>query len=95
MNGRPSGRDVVLTPRKTEVVRLVAEGLSNKEIARKLWLSQRTVEAHLDQLRRQLGFHNRAQVAAWAVSRGLIEPVVGAKPGAPGPDQSTRSGVDP
>jgi DNA-binding NarL/FixJ family response regulator len=72
MNGRPGGPDVTLTPRKTEIVRLVAQGLSNKEIARKLVLSQRTVEAHLDQLRRQLGLSNRAQVAAWVVARGLI-----------------------
>jgi DNA-binding CsgD family transcriptional regulator/Flp pilus assembly protein TadD len=64
--------DAVLTPRKVEVVRRVAEGQSNKEIARSLSISERTVEAHLEQLRNQLGFHNRAQVVAWAVSRGLV-----------------------
>jgi non-specific serine/threonine protein kinase len=64
--------DAVLTPRKMEIVRHVAEGQSNKEIARSLSISERTVEAHLEQLRNQLGFHNRAQVVAWAVSRGLV-----------------------
>lgn len=58
-----------LPPRKTELVRLVAAGLSNKEIARRMSISVRTVESHMDQLRRQLGCRNRAQVAAWAASR--------------------------
>lgn len=60
-----------LAPRKMQIARLVAEGLTDKEIASNLLISKRTVETHLLQLRQQLGFHNRAQVAAWAVSRGL------------------------
>jgi DNA-binding CsgD family transcriptional regulator len=63
--------ELPLTPRKTEIVRLVAAGLSNKEIAQHISISERTVEAHLDQVRNQLGLNNRAQVAAWAVARGL------------------------
>jgi DNA-binding CsgD family transcriptional regulator len=57
-----------LTPRKTEIVRLVVLGLRNKEIGRRLSISERTVEAHLEQVRNQLGFHNRAQIAAWAAT---------------------------
>src|SRR5262249_12188624 len=55
-----------LAPRKMQIVRLVAGGFSDKEIAQRLSISKRTVEAHLVQLRHQLGLHNRAQVVAWA-----------------------------
>ncbi|HEY4026971.1 MAG TPA: LuxR C-terminal-related transcriptional regulator, partial [Candidatus Dormibacteraeota bacterium] len=61
-----------LTPRKAEIVRLVAEGLTDKEIARRLSISDRTVNAHLERVRLQLGLHNRAQIAAWATSNGLF-----------------------
>jgi predicted ATPase/DNA-binding CsgD family transcriptional regulator len=63
--------ELPLTPRKREIVRLVAQGLSDKEIARRMAISVRTVEAHLEQLRHHLGFHNRAQLAVWAASNGL------------------------
>jgi DNA-binding CsgD family transcriptional regulator len=48
-----------LTLREVEVVRLVAEGLSNAEIARRLWVSVRTVHAHLRSAYRKLGVHTR------------------------------------
>jgi non-specific serine/threonine protein kinase len=54
-----------------QVVKLVAEGLTNKEIARHLSISERTVDAHLEHVRKQLGLRNRAQVAAWAVSAAV------------------------
>jgi non-specific serine/threonine protein kinase len=60
-----------VTRRKMAIIRLVAMGLANKEIARRLSISERTVEAHLEQVRNQLGFHNRAQIAAWATSLGV------------------------
>jgi non-specific serine/threonine protein kinase len=67
------GEDPALpvTRRKMAIIRLVAMGLANKEIARRLSISERTVEAHLEQVRNQLGFHNRAQIAAWATSLGV------------------------
>lgn len=68
--GDPPSRQ--LAPRKMQIVRLVAAGLSDKEIAQRLSISKRTVEAHLVQLRHQLGLHNRAQVVAWAASTGLL-----------------------
>ena len=58
-----------LTARKRQIASLVAAGLSNKEIARRLAISERTVDAHLEQLRNQLGLHNRAQVAVWAAEQ--------------------------
>lgn len=67
-----AGRTVELTPRRQEIVRLVATGLTDKEIARRLSISNRTVNAHLERVRDQLGVHNRAQIAAWATSHGLL-----------------------
>jgi DNA-binding NarL/FixJ family response regulator len=61
-----------LPPRKLQIVRLVAGGLSNKEIARELTIKERTVEAHLEQLRARFGLRNRAQLAVWAVVQGLV-----------------------
>jgi predicted ATPase/DNA-binding CsgD family transcriptional regulator len=63
--------DSSLPRRKLEIVRLVAAGRSNKEIGRQLAISERTVESHLDQLRGRFGFRNRAEMTAWAVSKGL------------------------
>ncbi len=54
-----------LTRRETQVAELVAQGLSNKEIATKLVISQRTAEAHVENILSKLGFTSRAQVAAW------------------------------
>lgn len=70
--GGASEPGATLPPRKREIVELVAAGLSNKEIARRLGISERTVDAHLAQLRAGLGLRNRAQVTAWAMSRGLV-----------------------
>ena len=62
----------VLSRREREVAALVAEGLSNREIGERLFIAERTAEGHLEQIRNKLGFHSRSQVAAWAVSSGLV-----------------------
>lgn len=62
-----------LTAREREVVALIARGLSNREIADALVISERTVEAHTGHIRDKLGFTSRAQTAAWAVERGLAQ----------------------
>jgi DNA-binding NarL/FixJ family response regulator len=54
-----------LTPRETQVAALIAEGLSNREIATKLVVSLRTVDAHAEHIRRKLGVPSRLQVALW------------------------------
>ena len=54
-----------LTDRELEVAALVAEGLTNKEVAARLLLSVRTAENHLLNVMNKLGLDNRAQVAAW------------------------------
>jgi non-specific serine/threonine protein kinase len=57
----------VLTSRQIEVARLIAQGLSNKEVAARLTISERTVEGHVEQIRNKLGFNSRVQIAAWVV----------------------------
>jgi DNA-binding CsgD family transcriptional regulator len=55
-----------LTPRESEVARLISAGLTNKEIGRKLGISERTVGAHVQNILNKLGAANRAQIAAWS-----------------------------
>ncbi|MFE5126118.1 ATP-binding protein [Streptomyces sp. NPDC056669] len=61
VGGRPSP----LTPRESEIAQLVAQGLSNKEIASSLVIAQRTAEGHIEHILSKLGFTSRAQVAVW------------------------------
>jgi two-component system response regulator NreC len=61
-----------LTDREIQVLRLIAEGHTNSEVARRLYLSLRTVEAHRGQLRTKLGVHTRAELSAYAREHGLI-----------------------
>jgi non-specific serine/threonine protein kinase len=60
-----------LTPRSREVALLVAEGLSNREIAEKLVLGERTVESHVSNIFNKLGFTRRAEVRRWVKEKGL------------------------
>ena len=62
-----------LTPRQTEVLRLLADGLSNKEIAARLYLSPGTVERHLATIYRKLGLGGRVAAARYAVEHGLAQ----------------------
>ncbi|MBX6382676.1 MAG: AAA family ATPase [Microbispora sp.] len=66
---RFEGRIAPLTRRETEIARLVAEGLSNKDIAGRLVISQRTAEGHIEHILDKLGFKSRTQVAAWIKER--------------------------
>jgi len=71
--GLPALRRAVptgLTARQTEVASLVAEGLTNRQIADRLGISERSAESHLERIRLRLGFSSRAQVAAWCVAQG-------------------------
>jgi non-specific serine/threonine protein kinase len=61
-----------LTRREAEVAQLVASGLTNREIAARLYLSVRTVEVHVDRILTKLGFHTRTQLTAWAHEQGLM-----------------------
>lgn len=58
-----------LTRRELEIAPLVAEGLSNKEIAARLLIGERTAETHVENILNKLGFNTRAQIAAWAATQ--------------------------
>ena len=60
-----------LTPRESKVAALVSRGLSNRQIASELVISERTVAAHLRRVFKKLKLHSRAQLAAWAAKRDL------------------------
>ncbi len=62
-----------LTERETEVLRLVAKGLSYKQIAERLFLSHRTVQNHVQNTLRKLQLHNRAQLVRYAIEQGLAD----------------------
>ncbi|TMB47989.1 MAG: tetratricopeptide repeat protein [Chloroflexi bacterium] len=61
----------LLTRRELEVVALVAAGLTNKQIAERLFLSERTAEGHVERIRNKLGVRSRTDVATWAVTKGI------------------------
>ncbi|MCW2806168.1 MAG: DNA-binding response regulator [Marmoricola sp.] len=70
-----TGRDETprLTERETEVLRLVAMGMSYKQIAERLFLSHRTVQNHVQNTLRKLQLHNRVQLVRYAIEQGLDE----------------------
>jgi DNA-binding NarL/FixJ family response regulator len=61
-----------LTPRQVEVLRLVARGMTDAEIATSLYLSRRTVHAHLRAILRKLDVHHRSAATRYAVQHGLL-----------------------
>ena len=64
----------VLTRRQREIAALIANGLTNAQIASELVLTRGTVANHVEHIMNRLGFHRRAQIAVWAVERGLVQP---------------------
>jgi DNA-binding CsgD family transcriptional regulator len=60
-----------LTARESEVARLIARGLSNRQIAEALIISERTADSHVYRVLNKLGFTSRSQIAVWAVRHGL------------------------
>ncbi|TWG09198.1 LuxR family two component transcriptional regulator [Actinoplanes teichomyceticus] len=68
----PPGDDGGLSPRELDVVRLIARGRTNAEIAAELFISVGTVKTHLGSVQGKLGARNRVEVAAWAWERRLV-----------------------
>jgi DNA-binding NarL/FixJ family response regulator len=64
----------ILSERERDVLALVAAGYPNKEIARRLWITERTVKGHLTRIFREIGVDDRTQAALWAQRNGLGEP---------------------
>jgi DNA-binding NarL/FixJ family response regulator len=64
--------DVPLTPRESQVLRHVALGLSNREIAHSLDIGVETVKEHVQNVLRKIAVNDRTQAAVWAVRKGLV-----------------------
>lgn len=81
-DGAALRRVLGLTRRETEVIVCVARGLSNKEIAKHLFVSESTVKTHLRDVYHKLKIRNRAQAAAFAIEKGLVPtlPLTGSLP---------------
>jgi len=67
----PAAKSMTLTPREREVLQLFAEGHSTREIAEKLFLSVKTIEAHRAQIMRKLNTHSVAELTKYAIREGL------------------------
>jgi DNA-binding NarL/FixJ family response regulator len=66
--------DDPLTPRETEIVKLIAEARTTREIAAELVLSEKTVERHRTNILAKLGMRDRVELVRYAIRRGLVEP---------------------
>jgi len=66
---------VTLTKREAEIAALVAEGLSNPDIAAQLFVSRRTVSAHITHILTKLDFSNRVELAVWATRQRIIDQI--------------------
>jgi DNA-binding NarL/FixJ family response regulator len=66
------GRGTGLTPREHEVAALIGKGYSNRRIAERLVIAEKTAEVHARNIREKLGLASRAQIAAWAAQHGLL-----------------------
>jgi DNA-binding NarL/FixJ family response regulator len=73
MDGGANGRIAELTEREIEVLKIIAEGLSNKEIAIQLGISIKTVEKHRQQVMNKLNIHEVAGLTRYALAQGLVE----------------------
>jgi DNA-binding NarL/FixJ family response regulator len=67
-------REDPLTPREQEIVKLIAESYSSKQIAETLVISEKTVERHRSNILEKLGMRDRVELTRYAIRRGLVEP---------------------
>jgi DNA-binding NarL/FixJ family response regulator len=72
---RSHGVRARLTRRELEILRLVAEGRPNREVAKILWVTDQTIKFHLANTYKKLGVRNRVEASHWASSRGLVSPI--------------------
>jgi two-component system nitrate/nitrite response regulator NarL len=77
LEARPEKKKLIpisgLTPREEEVLRLIAEGHRNKEIAKRLSVSVRTVETHREHIMRKLDIHSATGLARYAIAKGIVK----------------------
>jgi DNA-binding NarL/FixJ family response regulator len=70
----PAGRIDALTPRETEILRLVARGMSNAEISESLFIAEQTTKTHIGRILSKLDLRDRAQAVVFAYETGLVHP---------------------
>jgi DNA-binding NarL/FixJ family response regulator len=70
----PMLREDPLTPRENEIVKLIAESYSTKQIAQTLVISEKTVDRHRTNILEKLGMHDRVELVRYAIRSGLVEP---------------------
>jgi len=73
--GHEPGEGAVAGPlsrREREVAAMVAAGMTNRQIAEKLFIAERTAEGHVERIRNKLGVRSRTEVAIWAVAHGIV-----------------------
>lgn len=73
LQAEQNGNDAGLSEREVEILQAVAQGLSNRAIAKDLWLSDQTVKFHLHNIYRKLGVRNRTEAAKYAYEHGLAD----------------------
>jgi DNA-binding NarL/FixJ family response regulator len=76
---RQPSEDRGLTKREVEILQLVAEGYSNSQLAKMLWVTEQTVKFHLSNIYRKLGVSNRTEASRWAQLHGLLPAVTEAR----------------
>jgi non-specific serine/threonine protein kinase len=67
--------EISLTKRELEIARLIAQEMTSRDIATKLFISERTVEAHVTNMLNKLGLNSRIELARWLNSTGGTEPI--------------------
>lgn len=77
------GSDPLLSNRELEVLKLVAGGATNGEIARKLWVTEQTVKFHLSNVYRKIGVANRTEASRYAHVNGLVDDKTTSRPSGP------------
>jgi len=70
----PDEADVGLTRREREILALVSEGYSNRELAKMIWVTEQTVKFHLSNIYRKLDVSNRTEASRWAHKHRLVDP---------------------
>jgi DNA-binding NarL/FixJ family response regulator len=71
VNSRKTDSEIQLTDREIDVIKLVARGLSNRDIAREMVISEKTVKTHVSSILGKLGVEDRTKAAIWAVKHGM------------------------
>ena len=71
---RPTTRSQLLTSREQQILRMIGRGMSRTEIARALFRSSKTVDAHQQSIMKKLHIHDRVELVRYAIREGLVEP---------------------